>query len=221
MSPLLFTQPPHNLLTQLSSRRQQTTPYIYRQENIQLQLYIKALRATKEDRAKLSVDSQVASKNLFLWSKDDTSLDIVDIFDRAAFLQFKTSELEQAAANKIEESRLLLKDVVRPLSLCSPYSPLCIRAYVISTICSETLRMIYQLVARIEPQSQLDYKLSSRKTVERTPQTSTRFRTISVSSTTRFTPLNNPSPLSSARNCTNLSLSNSRLNVNWARSLRL
>jgi len=207
VSPLLFTQPPHNLLTQLSSRRQQTTPYIYRQENIQLQLYIKALRATKEDRAKLSVDSQVASKNLFLWSKDDTSLDIVDIFDRAAFLQFKTSELEQAAANKI--------------SLCSPYSPLCIRAYVISTICSETLRMIYQLVARIAPRSQLDYKLSSRKTVERTPQTSTRFKTISVNSTTRSSPLNNPSPLSSARNCTNLSLSNSRLNVNWARSLRL
>lgn len=82
-----------------------------------MQLYIKALRAVKDDRAKLSVDSQVASKNLFLWSKDDTSQDVVDIFDRAAFLQFKTSELEQAAANRIEESRLLLKDVVRLLSL--------------------------------------------------------------------------------------------------------
>ncbi|GAA5823092.1 hypothetical protein JCM10212_005718 [Sporobolomyces blumeae] len=92
--------------------RQQTTPLLYRQgETLQLQLYIKSVRNVGTDLAALARDSSVASKNLFLWAKDDPGADIVDIFDRAAFLQFKTSEIEQAAAAKVEEARVLLKDI--------------------------------------------------------------------------------------------------------------
>ena len=94
-------------------RRQQTTPLLYKHDStLKLQLYIRALKGVGTEFSSLSRNSSLASKNLFEWSQDDQARDVVDIFDRAAFLQYKISELEEKAALKIEESRLLLKDIV-------------------------------------------------------------------------------------------------------------
>lgn len=50
---------------------------------------------------------------MYLWSKDDDGDDVVDVCDRLAFLMYKSSEIEQEAANKLEQARLVLKDIVR------------------------------------------------------------------------------------------------------------
>ncbi|GAA5895888.1 uncharacterized protein JCM6883_001647 [Sporobolomyces salmoneus] len=104
----LFSKLPKDL----NSLRQQTTPLTYRHtETLKLQLYVRALKGVGTEFANLSRNSGLASKNLFEWSQEDAGQDVIDIFDRAAFLQYKISELEAKAATKIEESRILLKDV--------------------------------------------------------------------------------------------------------------
>lgn len=83
------------------------------QETLQLQLLIKSLSGVAHDQTSLARQQQQYSKDLFLWSKDDRGDDIVDICDRLAYLAFKSGEIEQAAARKMEESRIVLKDIVR------------------------------------------------------------------------------------------------------------
>lgn len=73
---------------------------------------------------RLSDNSGLASKNLFEWSQEDQGQDIVDIFDRAAFIQYKIKELEEKAAQELEQARLLLKDVVS--STCLTVSGPCL-----------------------------------------------------------------------------------------------
>ncbi|KWU42797.1 hypothetical protein RHOSPDRAFT_35637 [Rhodotorula sp. JG-1b] len=81
------------------------------QETLQLQLLIKSLSGVAHDQTSLARQQQQYSKDLFLWSKDDRGDDIVDICDRLAYLAFKSGEVEQAAAKKMEESRIVLKDI--------------------------------------------------------------------------------------------------------------
>ncbi|GAA5948969.1 hypothetical protein JCM3765_003972 [Sporobolomyces pararoseus] len=105
----LFSKLPKDL----NSLRQQTTPLLYRHEDtLKLQLYIRSLKGVNDQLSSLSRNSQVASKTLFEYSQEgNQGDDIVDIFDRAAFLQYKMSEVEEKAAIRIEEARLLLKDI--------------------------------------------------------------------------------------------------------------
>ncbi|GAA5893531.1 hypothetical protein JCM5296_007482 [Sporobolomyces johnsonii] len=92
--------------------RQQAVPLTYHHmETLQLQLLIKSLSGVRADYDALARETARASKQLFLWSKDDRDADITDVGDRAAFLIYKTSELEQEAAAKIEQSRAPLKDI--------------------------------------------------------------------------------------------------------------
>ncbi|GAA5994280.1 hypothetical protein JCM11641_006395 [Rhodosporidiobolus odoratus] len=81
------------------------------QETRQFQLAIKSYAGVVQDHVALAREGQVFSKQLFLWSKDDKDQDVVDICDRIAFIQFKTSELEAEAVAKLEESRAKLKDI--------------------------------------------------------------------------------------------------------------
>ncbi|GAA5883718.1 hypothetical protein JCM3774_005793 [Rhodotorula dairenensis] len=81
------------------------------QETLQLQLLIKSLSGVAQDRTSLARQQQQYSKDLFLWSKEDRGDDIVDICDRLAYLAFKSGEVEQDAANKLESSRRLFKDI--------------------------------------------------------------------------------------------------------------
>ncbi|GAA5971052.1 hypothetical protein JCM8115_006131 [Rhodotorula mucilaginosa] len=81
------------------------------QETLQLQLLIKSLSGVAHDQTSLARQQQQYSKDLFLWSKDDRGDDVVDICDRLAYLAFKSGEVEQAAARKMEESRIVLKDI--------------------------------------------------------------------------------------------------------------
>ncbi|GAA5982420.1 hypothetical protein JCM5350_000403 [Sporobolomyces pararoseus] len=108
----LFSKLPKDL----NSLRQQTTPLLYRHEDtLKLQLYIRSFRGLNDQLSSLSKNSQLASKTLFEYSREDNNQggdeDIVDIFDRAAFLQYKVSEVEEKAALKLEQARLLLKDI--------------------------------------------------------------------------------------------------------------
>lgn len=82
-------------------------------ETLQLQLVIKSLSGCVRDRQALAREEQAFAKQLFTWSKDDEGADVVDTCDRLAWLAFKTSELEQECAARIEESRAILKDIVR------------------------------------------------------------------------------------------------------------
>ncbi|GAA5930379.1 uncharacterized protein JCM15063_004790 [Sporobolomyces koalae] len=97
----------------LNALRQQTTPLLYRHEDtLKLQLYIRSQRGVTDSLSALSRNSQLASKNLFVWTQqDDQGADISDVFDRAAFLQYKSSEVHAEAAARIEQSRLFLKDI--------------------------------------------------------------------------------------------------------------
>lgn len=90
-------------------------------ETLQLQLTVKALSGVVQDEKALAREEQIFSKQLYTWSKEqgEKGADIVDIGDRLAFLVFKRSELELEAAAKIEQSRSLLKDIVRFLLLPS------------------------------------------------------------------------------------------------------
>ncbi|GAA5987203.1 hypothetical protein JCM10908_001858 [Rhodotorula pacifica] len=81
------------------------------QETRQLQLMIKSLSGVVQDHHSLARQRQQYSKDLFLWSKDDTGDDVVDICDRLAYLAFKSGEVEQDAAKRIEEARTILKDI--------------------------------------------------------------------------------------------------------------
>ncbi|KPV74582.1 uncharacterized protein RHOBADRAFT_54381 [Rhodotorula graminis WP1] len=80
-------------------------------ETLQLQLVIKSLSGCVQDRHALAREQQVFAKQLFTWSRDDDGLDVADTCDRLAWMLFKTSELEQECANKVEESRAILKDI--------------------------------------------------------------------------------------------------------------
>ncbi|BGP41147.1 lipid-binding protein [Rhodotorula kratochvilovae] len=80
-------------------------------ETLALQLTIKALSGCVQDRVALAREEQVFAKQLWQWSKDDEGADVVDMCDRLAWLAFKSSELEQDAARKVEESRAVLKDI--------------------------------------------------------------------------------------------------------------
>ncbi|GAA5825471.1 hypothetical protein JCM3770_001844 [Rhodotorula araucariae] len=80
-------------------------------ETLALQLTIKALSGCVQDRVALAREEQVFAKQLYQWSKDDSGADVVDTCDRLAWLAFKSSELEQDAAHKVEESRAVLKDI--------------------------------------------------------------------------------------------------------------
>ncbi|GAA5949524.1 hypothetical protein JCM21900_000250 [Sporobolomyces salmonicolor] len=92
--------------------RQQAVPLTYHHtETLQLQLLIKSLSGVRAEYDALARETARASKQLFLWSKDDRDADITDVSDRAAFLVYKTSELEQEAADKVEQSRAPLKDI--------------------------------------------------------------------------------------------------------------
>lgn len=51
------------------------------------------------------------------WGKDEKGNDLVDITDRLGFLLFKTAELQEAHALRLEQSRQALKDIVRAPSL--------------------------------------------------------------------------------------------------------
>lgn len=89
-------------------------------ETLQLQLVIKSLSGCVQDRHALAREQQVFAKQLFTWSQADDGRDVVDTCDRLAWMLYKTSELEQECANKVEESRAILKDIVRPLSPSLP-----------------------------------------------------------------------------------------------------
>lgn len=47
------------------------------------------------------------------WGKDEKGADLVDVTDRLGFLVFKTAELQEAHALRLEQSRQALKDIVR------------------------------------------------------------------------------------------------------------
>ncbi|GAA6010743.1 hypothetical protein JCM10207_005821 [Rhodosporidiobolus poonsookiae] len=80
-------------------------------ETVKLQLLIKSLSGVVQDHQALARERQLYSKNLFTWSRDETGGDLFDICDRIAFLEFKQSEFELDAAAKVEQARILLKDI--------------------------------------------------------------------------------------------------------------
>lgn len=81
-------------------------------ETLKLQLLIKAQGSVSSDQNALGRELKLFSKNLYLWGKDENGEDLVDISDRLAWLMFKTGEVNDAHAIKVEESRKLLKEIV-------------------------------------------------------------------------------------------------------------
>ncbi|GAA5849001.1 hypothetical protein JCM8547_006409 [Rhodosporidiobolus lusitaniae] len=95
--------------------RQQTARLDPRQnaETLNIHLLIKAASGVVHDHTALAREEQLFSKQLFTWSSKDLENegDLVDICDRAAFLQYKNSELQLDAAAKLEQSRAVMKDI--------------------------------------------------------------------------------------------------------------
>lgn len=100
-------------------RRQQAATYNPHQlpETLKLQLAIKSQTGVIVDEEALARETAVFSKQLYIWGKDEKGADITDVTDRLAFLVFKTSEIQEQHAKRVQQSRQALKDIVRFLPL--------------------------------------------------------------------------------------------------------
>ncbi|GJN90090.1 hypothetical protein Rhopal_003088-T1 [Rhodotorula paludigena] len=80
-------------------------------ETLQLQILIKSLSGVVQDRSSLAREEQRVAKAIYDWSKDDKGDDLRDTCDRLAWTVYCMAELDQEAAKKVEESRVILKDI--------------------------------------------------------------------------------------------------------------
>ncbi|BGP25589.1 hypothetical protein Rt10032_c06g2993 [Rhodotorula toruloides] len=80
-------------------------------ETLPLQLTIKSLSGVRNDTASLARETQAYSKQLYVWSKEDDDEGVRVASDRAAWCVWKAGECERECAERIEQARVVLKDI--------------------------------------------------------------------------------------------------------------
>ncbi|BGO92452.1 hypothetical protein NBRC10512_000277 [Rhodotorula toruloides] len=80
-------------------------------ETLPLQLTIKALSGVRNDTQSLARETQAYSKQLYVWTKEEEDERVRVGGDRAAWCVWKAGECEKECAERIEQARVVLKDI--------------------------------------------------------------------------------------------------------------
>lgn len=107
-------------LSQLPHLARQSAPRLdprQHPETLALQLTIKALSGVRADTASLARETLAYSKQLYVWTRDDGDERVRVAGDRAAWCAWKAGECENECAARIEQARVVLKDIVSPVLL--------------------------------------------------------------------------------------------------------
>ncbi|MBW0511225.1 hypothetical protein O181_050940 [Austropuccinia psidii MF-1] len=100
-------------MASINNLRQVHATYDPRQSphTLKIHLLIKAQKGLSTDLEALARDSQIASKQLYLWSIDQSDQAIKDVGDRLAYLTYRAGDIQQNCARALDNARTDLKKI--------------------------------------------------------------------------------------------------------------